>query len=61
MKIGLICELLGCSKYEAAVRSNPFKVVKGCAPGSVRKHVSFTAWSLMVNRLKKSINGRSEL
>ncbi|CAJ0941092.1 unnamed protein product, partial [Mesorhabditis belari] len=42
LKMGLICDLLGC-RTEVLARSNPYKIVKGCAPGSARKQLDTPA------------------
>ncbi|PIO63589.1 hypothetical protein TELCIR_14805 [Teladorsagia circumcincta] len=40
LKLQAICDLLGVPRLgTASPRSNPFRIVKGCAPGSVRKQV----------------------
>uniref|UniRef100_F1KUF8 Uncharacterized protein n=1 Tax=Ascaris suum TaxID=6253 RepID=F1KUF8_ASCSU len=39
LKLNLICDLLGVPKrsFTPGTNRNPFRIVKGCAPGSVRK------------------------
>ncbi|XGW17603.1 hypothetical protein V3C99_002305 [Haemonchus contortus] len=42
LKLQAICDLLGVPRLgTASPRSNPFRIVKGCAPGSVRKQLGF--------------------
>ncbi|WKY00595.1 hypothetical protein Q1695_014988 [Nippostrongylus brasiliensis] len=42
LKLQAICDLLGVPRIGvASPRSNPFRIVKGCAPGSVRKQFGF--------------------
>ncbi|CAJ0600555.1 unnamed protein product [Cylicocyclus nassatus] len=44
LKLQAICDLLGVPRIgSASPRANPFRIVKGCAPGSVRKQFGFTA------------------
>ncbi|CAO4371667.1 unnamed protein product [Caenorhabditis nigoni] len=48
LKLQAICSALGVpridpSRMSASPRMNPFRIVKGCAPGSVRKTVSTTS------------------
>ncbi|ULU03052.1 hypothetical protein L3Y34_002555 [Caenorhabditis briggsae] len=50
LKLQAICSALGVpridpSRMSASPRMNPFRIVKGCAPGSVRKTVSSTTTS----------------
>lgn len=43
LKLQAICDLLGVPRIgNASPRSNPFRIVKGCAPGSVRKQFGFS-------------------
>ncbi|PIO53807.1 hypothetical protein TELCIR_24844, partial [Teladorsagia circumcincta] len=43
LKLQAICDLLGVPRLgTASPRSNPFRIVKGCAPGSVRKQFGFS-------------------
>lgn len=42
MKLQAIADVLGVKPSETmSPRANPFRIVKGCAPGSVRKQVRF--------------------
>ncbi|ETN83630.1 hypothetical protein NECAME_17400 [Necator americanus] len=42
LKIQAICDLLGVPRVgSSSPRANPFRIVKGCAPGSVRKQFGF--------------------
>ncbi|CAJ0578549.1 unnamed protein product, partial [Mesorhabditis spiculigera] len=60
LKMGLICELLGC-RNEIMARANPFKIVKGCAPGSARKQLDVNRDnSPSRNSMNSSNDSRSE-
>ncbi|VDM60856.1 unnamed protein product [Angiostrongylus costaricensis] len=40
LKLQAICDLLGVQRIgSASPRANPFRIIKGCAPGSIRKQV----------------------
>ncbi|KHJ92413.1 hypothetical protein OESDEN_07699 [Oesophagostomum dentatum] len=42
LKLQAICDLLGVPRIgSSSPRANPFRIVKGCAPGSVRKQFGF--------------------
>uniref|UniRef100_A0A0K0DN33 FPL domain-containing protein n=1 Tax=Angiostrongylus cantonensis TaxID=6313 RepID=A0A0K0DN33_ANGCA len=42
LKLQAICDLLGVQRIgSASPRANPFRIIKGCAPGSIRKQVSY--------------------
>ncbi|EPB79592.1 hypothetical protein ANCCEY_01288 [Ancylostoma ceylanicum] len=42
LKLQAICDLLGVPRIgSTSPRANPFRIVKGCAPGSVRKQFGF--------------------
>lgn len=50
LKLQAICSALGVPRIDPATmtsspRMNPFRIVKGCAPGSVRKTVSTSSSS----------------
>ncbi|KJH50836.1 hypothetical protein DICVIV_02986 [Dictyocaulus viviparus] len=52
LKLQAICDLLGVPRIgSASPRANPFRIIKGCAPGSVRKQFNF---SVMAPQLSQS-------
>ncbi|KAJ1347946.1 hypothetical protein KIN20_003133 [Parelaphostrongylus tenuis] len=42
LKLQAICDLLGVQRIgSASPRANPFRIIKGCAPGSIRKQFDY--------------------